>query len=290
MSTDKIPEILEVKATILSENTAGPLPVLAEWGLSTLVETKFENGHVLTILLDTGTTGDVLLHNAKVLDVNLSAIDAIAMSHGHYDHSGGLLKLLERIGKRLPVILHPDALQPKFSIERFGSNGLKFPVSELHERAEVVPVVSPFWFHPRVLTTGTVARETSFEKVKGFSTVKDGQWEKDILQDDLSLILNLGERGLMIFTGCAHSGVCNTIRTAKKATGNDKIYGIVGGFHLIGATNDRIELTIRELQSLDVEILAPCHCTGFPAIKQIANTFPKVFHHTYAGDTILLSF
>ena len=92
MSTDKIPEILEVKATILSENTAGPLPVLAEWGLSTLVETKFENGHVLTILLDTGTTGDVLLHNAEVLDVNLSAI-FFNRSPGPVDFRGGHIAL-----------------------------------------------------------------------------------------------------------------------------------------------------------------------------------------------------
>ena len=285
MDEEDIPEIVEIKATLLSENSAG-FYTLAEWGIAINIETKFENGTELTILLDAGLTGDVLLHNAKILNIDLSKIDAIAISHGHLDHTGGLLSALDGVGKRLPVILHPDALQPKFSKKEFRQIGLPFATSELHERAAVVSVISPFQFHPKVLTTGAITRETSFEQVKGFSTVKEGLWEEDLIQDDLSLILNLGKNGLVVFTGCAHSGVCNTIRTAKKVAANEQIHAIVGGFHLVGATKERIELTIKELEKLDVELLAPCHCTGFPATKQIAEAFPEAFYHTYAGDTI----
>jgi len=288
MSEEEIPEIHEIKATILSENTAG-FDVLAEWGLAIYIQTRFENGHELIILLDAGLSGDVLLHNAKKLNIDLSKIDAMVLSHGHLDHTGGLQKTLDAIGKRLPVILHPDALQPKFSMTRFRQIGLPITISELNKRVVVVPVNSPFWFHPKVLTTGEVVRETSFEQIKGFSTVRKARWEEDIIQDDLALIINLGEKGLVVFTGCAHSGICNTIRTAKKVTDNEKIHAIIGGFHLISASEERIGLTIREMESLNADLLAPCHCTGFPARMQIAYAFPETFYDTFAGDTIEIS-
>ncbi|MFX0198220.1 MAG: MBL fold metallo-hydrolase [Candidatus Hodarchaeota archaeon] len=290
MSEEDIPKIVELKATILAENTAG-FDLLAEWGLATYIQTKFENGRKLTILLDAGLTGDVLLHNAKKLNINLSKIDALVISHGHLDHTGGLMKTLDGIGKRLPVILHPDAMQPKFRMKEYQpfEIGLPFTISKLHEKTVVVPVNSPFWFHSNILTTGEVTRETSFEQIKGFSTVKEARWEEDIIQDDMALIFNLGEKGLVVFTGCAHSGICNTIRTAKKVAANEKIHAIIGGFHLVGASEERIDLTIRELESINAELLAPCHCTGFQARMQIAYTFPETFHYTYAGDTIALS-
>ncbi|MFQ5820802.1 MAG: MBL fold metallo-hydrolase [Candidatus Heimdallarchaeota archaeon] len=288
MSEEEIPEIVEIKATLLSDNSAGS-NVLAEWGISIYIQTRFENGYELIILLDTGLSGDVLLHNAKTLNIDLSKIDAIVISHGHLDHTGGLLKTLNAVGKRLPVILHPDALQPKFSMARFYHIGLPFAISELHKRAVVVPVISPFWFHPKVLATGEVARETSFEQVKGSSTVREARWEEDIIQDDLALIFNLEENGLVVFTGCAHSGICNTIRTAKNMTGNEKIHAIIGGFHLVGASEEKIGLTIREMESLNAKLLAPCHCTGFPARMQFAYTFPETFYDTFAGDTIEVS-
>ncbi|MFQ6126165.1 MAG: MBL fold metallo-hydrolase [Candidatus Heimdallarchaeota archaeon] len=279
MSEEDIPKIVKLKATILAENTAS-FNLLAEWGLATYIQTKFENGRKLTILLDTGLTGDVLLHNAKKLNIDLSKIDAIVISHGHLDHTGGLLKTLDGIGKRLPVILHPDAMQPKFRMKEYQpfEIGLPFAISELHKRTVVVPVNSPFWFHPLVLTSGVITRETSFEQIKGFSTVKKACWEKDIIQDDMALIFNLEEKGLVVFTGCAHSGICNTIRTVKKVTANETIHAIIGGFHLVDASEERIDLTIREMERLNAELLAPCHCTGFSARMQIAYTFPETFY------------
>jgi len=270
--------------------------LLAEHGLSMLV-TVYEGKEKHTILFDTGYTRVGVPHNLEQLEVDLSEVEAIVLSHGHMDHTGGLYVILDKISGTIPVFVHPGAFAgPRF----FGLDDgrkLLFPQTlvkdELVKRnVKLVETKTPTLLaRERSMVTGEVERVTPFEKgLPNAVLERDGKIEKDPIADDQTLVINLKEKGLVVISGCSHAGIINTIIYAQKITGIKKIHAIVGGFHLSGPFFEQIiEQTINEFKVVCPEVLVPMHCTGWKAIQRISQEFPDAFALGSVGSRIILS-
>ena len=277
--------------TIVVENSASldNDTVWAQHGLSIFLELSIgpEN---MRLLWDTAASTEVMLHNADALNIDLHSLDMICLSHGHYDHSGGLMGVLERLKGRAIVLAHPDIFAPKLKARpTLKFIGLPFNRAEAEAAGAIfLEACSPVAIAPGLMTTGEVPRIESFEKVEGFWTVKDGQYCQDIIPDDQSLAVNISGKGLAVITGCAHSGIINTIRYAQKITGVEKLYAVIGGFHLMGADEGRIEATAKALKELDPAIVRPGHCTGQKAVCRLQEALGERCRPLAVGDSIQL--
>ncbi len=272
---------MKVTLTTLCENTASKSGLIAEWGLSILVQVNDT-----TVLLDTGASSAVK-HNAGLLGVDLSKIDKIVLSHGHYDHTGGLVDVLQTTGDK-EVFAHPAiwgskyAKRPdqdkeahvgiRFAREYMESLGASFKYSE-----------KPVKITSEIVTTGEVEMTTGFESVESNLFIKEkGVLKADALTDDISLVINTLE-GLIIILGCAHRGMINHIQHAQKICNERRVYAVIGGTHLLHASEERIEKTISELKKLDVKKIGVSHCTGAKASMEFARAFGDRFFLNNAG-------
>jgi 7,8-dihydropterin-6-yl-methyl-4-(beta-D-ribofuranosyl)aminobenzene 5'-phosphate synthase len=278
-----------VRLTVLVEDTVNKPDLIAKHGLSILVETTSADSKS-RILMDAGPPPDVALHNANVMKADIRSLDAIVISHGHYDHAGGLVQILRSIGRPTLVVAHPLAFAPKFAYKP----NLKFIGTEFNHESvrdaggvlliarNSVPVATG------VIASGEVPRENDFEKVEGFWTVANDHFLQDPMTDDQSVVINLREKGLVIISGCAHAGIINTVRNAEKIAGTDDIYAIIGGFHLADASGKRIEATLDQLLRIQPKRLYPCHCTGSRAMKRFLESFGERLAAVRTGDIIEL--
>jgi len=273
---------MPLRITTLSENTAGFPGVLAEWGLSVLVETGD-----LKILLDTCTSISVP-HNAPILGVDLSAIDKIVLSHGHYDHTGGLKEVLAKTGA-VEIIAHPDIWAKKYirggEWERY--IGIPFPREELEALGATFTLrKDPVWISDDIVTTGEIPMTTEYEEIDPNLYVKeDDQWLPDPLLDDRALIV-VTDEGLVVILGCAHRGAINTIRHAQQITGVEQIHTVIGGTHLIGASEERVLSTASAFQELGVQRVGVSHCTGLPSSMLLAQQLGGSFFFNNTGTSI----
>jgi len=280
---------MELYITTLSENTAGAGNLLAEWGLSILVETDNVN-----ILFDTGPSISAC-HNADSLGIDLTKIDKIVLSHSHSDHTGGLWEVLRRVRKsEIEVIAHPYVWSLRYTrrpgrADRF--SGIPFQRPELEDLgARFNLTTKPTKITENIMTTGEVPMVTDFEKVEppGDSTrliQEDTGFKPDEILDDQGIVINT-EQGLVVITGCAHRGIINTLYHAQQITGVKVIHAVIGGSHLVGASEERVSRTVDALRELNVQKLGLCHCTGLPAITQIAHEFGDKFFFNNAGTRI----
>ena len=269
--------------------------LLAEHGLSLLV-TVYEGEAKHTMLFDTGYSKIGVPHNLDQLGVDLSEVEAIALSHGHMDHTGSLYPVLDTISGRIPVVLHPAAFAaPRF----FGladGRRLLFPQTLVKEdlvkrNIQLMESKTPTLLAgERIMVTGEVERVTSFEKgLPNAVLERDGKIEKDPILDDQSLVIHLKGKGLVVIAGCSHAGIINTIFYAQKITAIERAHAIVGGFHLSGPHFEPIiEQTIGELKVIRPEVLVPLHCTGWKAIQQMSQEFPDEFILNSVGSMITL--
>lgn len=269
----------------LVENTAGRTRLLAEWGLSILVELDG-----LTVLLDSGESGSVV-HNASELGIDLSTIDKIVLSHGHCDHTGGLRELLMAMRKQVEIIAHPDiwdAKYVKFPEEaEYRYIGIPFQREELESLgASFTLTGEPVWISDHIVTTGEIPLLTGYEKIDpNLYVKKEGTFQPDPVRDDMALVIKT-DHGLAIVAGCAHRGIVNTLHHAQKLTGVETIDTVLGGTHLIRATQEQTELTIAELKQFGIQRLGASHCTGFPATVKLAQEFGEVFFPNNAGTRL----
>jgi 7,8-dihydropterin-6-yl-methyl-4-(beta-D-ribofuranosyl)aminobenzene 5'-phosphate synthase len=277
---------MTLRITTLSENTAGQLDLLAEWGLGLLVESGDS-----AILLDAGASTS-LVHNADILGIDLSKINKIVLSHGHFDHSGGLRSLLSRIRREVEIIAHPDIRAAKY-IRREGKPdryiGLPYQLNELESLgARFTLSRGPVRLSENIITTGEVPMQTDFEQIDSTMFVKtaDG-WQPDALLDDRALVIET-PGGLVVALGCAHRGMINTLYHARSISGVKKIRLVLGGSHLKDASDEQIWQTISSLNEMGVQKLAVCHCTGMHATLLLAQTYGDDFIFNPAGNIINL--
>jgi len=278
----------KVEVLILVENTVHRHGLLAEHGFSALVTVKKGN-ESFTLLFDTGQTGDPLLKNAAELKAPLEKIEAVVISHGHYDHGGGLLKLKNRLVGR-KVYIHPDAFTPKYKKSKHETRyiGLDYKPENLYPYFQLVLSREPTLIDENVLTTGEISRTIDFEEAdKKLCIKKNDFFEPDPLVDEQALIIK-HENGLIVIVGCSHPGIINILRHAVSVAGDNRIYAVIGGFHLSEASKERIGRTVTELQRLRVQRVAPLHCTGFKARMMMAEATPQAFIDASTGKLIEL--
>jgi len=270
--------------------------LLAEHGLCLLVSVQ-RGAEKHTIMFDTGYNSMSVLHNMDILAVDPNEIEAIVLSHAHMDHTGALHAILRKISNPIPLVVHPDAfLYPRFLEEKDGSKK-KFPRTllrddfdginvKIHESKSPTPILDD-----AILVTGEVERTTDFEKGMPNALVeKDGRLQPDPFKDDQAVVVNLKEKGLVVISGCSHSGIINTVLYAQKLTGVEKVYAVLGGFHLSGAFYEKIlGKTVDRLKAFSPAVVIPMHCTGRKAMELLSHEFPSSFVLNSVGSRITLT-
>jgi 7,8-dihydropterin-6-yl-methyl-4-(beta-D-ribofuranosyl)aminobenzene 5'-phosphate synthase len=267
--------------------------LLAEHGYSLLITVE-SDGSRQSILYDAGFTRHTALHNLDVLGVKVNELRAIALSHGHADHHGGLAGMLSRVGRLgMPVVLHPDAwLERKIVFP----DGREVPAppprhADLgREGVELVEERGPsLLIDGSVLVSGQVERKTAFEP--GFPVQyrrRGHDWEPDyMVWDDQGVIVEVKDKGLVVLSSCSHSGIINVLWNAQRLTGQHKLHAFVGGCHLTGAIMEPvIPRTLEELKALRFRYIVPGHCTGWKATHELARLFPDAFIQSSVGTTL----
>ncbi len=270
--------------------------LIAEHGLSILVD-AWSNGLHKRALLDTGYNLGTVLRNMETLNLDPASIDALVISHGHMDHTGAVNELLERIGKPIPVYFHPGIFSERY-IERPGVGIARFPqpidkVGLETMASELIAHTGPVLLADNmIMATGAIPRLTSFEKgMAGAKMMKDGEMVDDSMEDDQSIVMNVDEWGLVVISGCAHSGIVNSLNYARDLTRENRVCAVIGGFHLAGPDmGPVIDATISEIKSLGPRLVMPMHCTGFGAIAGFKSEFPDSFVLSGVGTKITLPY
>lgn len=254
---------MKTSILILVENTSPAPGIVGEYGFSALLEI---DGRYL--LFDTGNAG-AIFENARHLHVDLGAVEAVVLSHGHFDHSGALQRYLQLYGPK-KVYVHSGAFARRPRKTRHGYEEIGCPCSrdDLIEAGARFEFVDSFTqILPGVYLSGFIPRNTDYEDVGGNGTFKievDGQIQDDLIEDDMALYIS-HPRGIIILSGCAHAGVINTIDYAREKLGDSRMLAYIGGTHLMQAPPARLQRTAEALKNIRVEKLIVAHCTGFDA-------------------------
>jgi len=275
--------ISKLVLTVLIDNTTDRTGLLNEHGLSIWIEADDRR-----ILFDTGQS-DILFHNADVLGIDLRTADSLALSHGHYDHTGGVAPLLAA-NPSIKAFCHPGIFIPRYSRQSDGSMrpiGISSRSSDaLHRISDSVNwITAAKWLTDDICITGPIPRETAFEDTGGdFYLDPDGK-KRDPVEDDSSMLFRT-QKGICVVTGCCHSGLVNTLRHIRTLAGNDAFHTIAGGFHLLHASPERIEKTFDFLESIRMKQIVPCHCTGKGAVEGLKQRFGTKIVHNGAGTRL----
>ena len=286
-NTDKLVRAQAVRNGKICVNIA------AEHGLSVVVKTVIGREEK-KILFDFGYSKTGAADNAEMLNEDLRSIECCVLSHGHPDHFGGLEKLVSKIGKKsIDLILHPDALKTNRFRKQPGYGKIHYPCIEegMLKRTGVKIIKSngPLEIQKgRLLFLGEIPRFNGFEgRPANYYYEENREEREDLLKDDSAIVSCIKGKGLVIITGCAHSGIINTIEYAKKITKVTEIYVVMGGFHLSAADAEIIELTVDALKKINPKIIVPCHCTGREAILEIERKMPNNFLLNMVGTKFI---
>ncbi len=284
---------MTIRITTLVENTAGRVRVLAEWGLCMLVETDD-----CVILSDAGAS-EAAARNAQVLDVSLIGVNVVVFSHGHFDHTGGLPALLPLMQKPVDIVAHHRIWDHKYAYHP-GKRGCGHDVDSDYEYigipyerqeaeklgARFVLGSEPVWLSDTVVTSGEVTMQTEYEDIDSkLMIMEKGEYRPDDLPDDQSIFIKT-EKGLVAVLGCAHRGLINHLLRGQELIGSERVHAIVGGTHLMTASQDRIAKTIRQLRQMDVQVIAASHCTGLLAACALERELGESFVFNNAGTCL----
>lgn len=275
---------MRFRITILCENSVGPVSgTLGEHGFAALIEPA----GAAPLLFDTGQ-GLTLLHNSRQMNKDLSQLGCVIISHGHYDHAGGLMPLLREYGPK-KVYGHPAIFRAR---HRVRDTGECWPIGIPGERKELELAGADFdlsadfrEIEPLIYLTGEVPRATVFETGdQGLYCDCTGQ-EVDTTPDDQSLVLET-DRGLVVIMGCCHAGLVNTLEHVAYTMGRRDVYAVIGGTHLGFCGQEQLGQTISALKSWGVQKVAASHCTGFAASARLSREMPKEFQVALVGYTL----
>ncbi len=268
---------MDIRVSILSDNVASAPAFMGEHGLSIMIETP--NG---SVLFDCGQS-DVAVRNARILGIDLQKVECIALSHGHYDHTAGLLHVLLETGRK-KVFAHPDAFLPRFfqagPIKRyigipFNDAAVRSSCEELMLSKEQVELISG------VYLTGEIERIPEYTYVEpNLYVERDGELTLDDFRDDQALVVET-EDGMILITGCAHAGIANTVKYVGARFG--KIRAIIGGTHLGLTDPKQLEPSIKVLKDIDCEKLIFTHCTGIRLIGAFMSEFGERYAPGQSG-------
>ncbi len=291
-----LPDVGQAKRLPRTSDAMTRESLIAEHGFSALV--KVSNGNTSeSLLFDAGLSKKGLIHNMDVLEVKPKELHTIVLSHGHADHTRGLMGMVDRLGKRkMPLLLHPDAFLERKVIFPDGHE-INLPPPDRRilsqDGIDFIEERGPsYLLGGLVLVTGQVHRTTDFET--GFPlhyALRNDEWQKDpYIHDDQAVVVHVRDKGLVILTGCGHAGAINTIRQAQELTGVQKVHAVIGGFHLSGPLFEPIIApTVAALKELNPELIVPAHCTGWKAVHAIARELPQAFVQNSVGTRFVLT-
>jgi len=274
---------MKYRITILCENSVGSISgTLGEHGFSALIE--WDTG---SLLFDTGQ-GFTLLHNAQRMNKNLHGLKDVALSHGHYDHSGGLLPLLRTCGPK-QIFGHPAVFTPRYRYKDTGeclSLGMPYPKEYLEGQGAYFNLSDQYReIVPNIFMTGHVPRTTGFETGDSGLFTDTCGCTRDPFDDDQSLVI-AADQGLVVLLGCCHAGLINTLEHVAAKTGRRDIHAVIGGTHLGFCNSQQLDQTVQQLRQWQIRKLAVSHCTGFTAAARLKQELPGSFQSAQVGYTI----
>ena len=319
-------EVQDVEVTILVDNRADLIlestdtvkrftdtPLLAEHGFAALIDLKSIN---MRILWDTGMMPTTMLENMLRMEIDPATIDKVVISHGHRDHTAGVAEILKAIDARpslkewksdstpedmahgadwhrIPLIAHPAAYRERWSFPEEGRvYGPILPPPQDEWKAlgaEIILSEGPYKLGPGCWATGEVPR-LSFETSGRSATMRYREGEAflpDDIEEDQAIVLHVKDKGLVVVSGCAHSGIVNTVNYAIEISGVARVWAILGGFHLARSPEDELALTVEAIKKFEPELIAPSHCTGFKAMCRFAAEMPETFIYGVVGTKYL---
>jgi 7,8-dihydropterin-6-yl-methyl-4-(beta-D-ribofuranosyl)aminobenzene 5'-phosphate synthase len=273
-----------IRITVLDENSVHRPDLVAEHGLSFHIQIGRHS-----LLFDTGQT-DLALINAAILGIGFGELAAVVLSHGHYDHTGGVPVILDAAPKAR-VYLHPAAWDNKYSKSTDGQSriiGMSQPAAQAirHAASGFVETTGRTEILQGVFVTGKIPRATAYEDTGGPFFLDAACTRPDPLTDDQALVIDLG-RSVILLLGCAHAGVVNTLNHIAHLTGGKPVSAVIGGLHLGSAGEERIRQTISRLGAAKLGCLAPVHCTGWPATARLWQAFPEIYRSASVGTMLV---
>jgi 7,8-dihydropterin-6-yl-methyl-4-(beta-D-ribofuranosyl)aminobenzene 5'-phosphate synthase len=272
-----------LRVSILCEDSLSRRGLVGEHGLSILVETADAR-----VLLDAGPSA-ATVQNARSMDLELAPLDAIVISHGHYDHTGGLAAILAELGGAT-VIVHPLAFRERYALRGTGAHRFIGPPHTVRKYqqlgAEFTFSEGPVHLGNGLWTTGEVqqAHKSCLDSTR-LCIKRDGELMRDDFRDDVSLVAHL-DGGLVVLTGCGHAGVCNIVAHAQRLMSRQPVHALIGGTHLVAAHEGEIRDTAARLHEMGVEAIMPCHCTGQRAFAVLEDAFPGKVVKVATGDVV----
>jgi len=264
----------------------------AEHGLCCHLET-FGNGISSFFMFDYGLDPLGIIKNMELLEIDVDRVGAFGLSHGHFDHWGGLLTILGRAQPGVLLYVGEEAFARRFS-RRPGSKNMidldKLDRKEIEGQgiAEIIEVSEPMEVMPGCYLTGAIGRVTDYEQGSPNLIIqREGSFEQDHFPGEQAVVCNVKGKGLVVLSGCAHAGIVNTVKHAQKISGIEKVHAVIGGFHLANAGPEIIKKTVLGMKQIAPDYIIPAHCTGFEAIAQLASAMPEQLILNTAGTRYL---